>query len=63
LKIRIVPADTGLGDGLQLIAEEEEYPFKSSYWQNRFGFGAANRLNGYAMQMVASTTYTSPTIS
>jgi len=63
LKKRIDPADTGLGDGLQLITEEEEYPFKSSYWQNRFGFGVANRLNGYAMQMVASTTYTSPTIS
>jgi hypothetical protein len=63
LKKRIDPADTGLGDGLQLIAEEYEYPFKSSYWQNRFGFGVGNRLNGYAMQLVASTTYTSPTIS
>lgn len=63
LKKRIDPADTGLGDGLQLVAEEEEYPFKASFWQNRFGFGVANRLNGYAMQMVTSTTYTSPTIS
>lgn len=63
LKKRIDPADTGLGDGLQLVAEDEEYPFLASYWQNRFGFGAGNRLNGYAMQLVASTTYTSPTIS
>lgn len=63
LKKRIDPADTGLGDGLQLVTEDEEYPFKMSYWQNRFGFGCANRLNGCAMQMVGSTTYTSPTIS
>lgn len=63
LKKRIDPADTGLGDGLQLIAEEYEYPFKSSYWQNRFGLGVGNRLNGFALQLVASTTYTSPTIS
>lgn len=63
LKKRIDPADTGLGDGLQLVSEEEEYPFKSSFWQNRFGFGVANRLNGYAMQMVGAANYTSPTIS
>lgn len=63
LKRRIDPADTGLGDGLQLVTEDEQYPFIASYWQNRFGLGCGNRLNGYAMQMVASTTYTSPTIS
>jgi hypothetical protein len=63
LKKRIDPADTGLGDGLQLVAEDAQYPFQASCWQNRFGFGVANRLNGYAMQMVTSTTYTSPTIS
>jgi hypothetical protein len=64
LKKRVDPAADGLGDGgLQLIAEEEEYPFKSTYWQMRFGLGVGNRLNGYAMQLVASTTYTSPTIS
>lgn len=62
---RIDPADTGLGNGdLSLIAEETEYPFKSSYWQMRFGLGVGNRLNGYAMYLVAgTTTYTSPTIN
>lgn len=63
LKRRVDPSDTGLGDGLQLVAEDANYPFISSYWQNRFGLGVGNRLNGYAMQLVASTTYTSPTIS
>jgi hypothetical protein len=63
LKKRIDPADTGLGDGLRLVAEDEEYPFKASFWQNRFGFGCGNRLNGYAMFMDAGATYNSPTIS
>jgi hypothetical protein len=63
LKKRIDPADTGLGDGLRLVAEDEEYPFKASYWQNRFGFGCGNRLNGMALYLASSTTYTSPTIS
>lgn len=64
LKKRVDPADTGLGDGgLMLVAEEDEYPFRSSFWQMRMGLGVGNRLNGYAMQLVASTTYTSPTIS
>jgi hypothetical protein len=63
LKKRIDPADTGLGDGLQLVTEDEEYPFLASYWHNRFGYGVGNRLNGYAMYLIDSTTYTSPTIS
>jgi len=63
LKKRIDPADTGLGDGLQLVAEDDEYPFIASYWQNRFGFGVGNRLNGMALHLASSTTYTSPTIS
>jgi len=63
LKRRIDPADTGLGDGLQLITEDEEYPFVQSYWQNRFGLGVGNRLNGMALYLASSTTYTSPTIT
>ena len=63
LKKRIDPVDTGLGDGLRLVAEDEEYPFKASFWQNRFGFGCGNRLNGFAMFLDNSSTYTSPTIS
>lgn len=64
LKLRHDPVADGLGTGeLRLVAEENEHPFKSSYWQMRFGLGCGNRLNGYAMQLVASTTYTSPVIS
>jgi signal transduction histidine kinase len=43
---------------MRLVAEESEHPFTHSYWQNRFGFGVGNRLNGYAMYLIDSATYT-----
>jgi len=48
------PLDTGLGEGLQLVAENEAFPFKGSFWRHRFGFGVGNRLNGIAMIISAS---------
>ncbi len=61
LKMRVDPTDTGLGQGLQLVAEDERYPIRSAHYRNRFGFGVANRMNGVMVQLVASTTYTIPT--
>lgn len=62
LKERVDPADTGLPQGLNMIvANETDYPISESYWEHRFGLGVANRLNGVALQFVASTTYTTPT--
>lgn len=58
---RIDPADTGLGEGLQLVATEEPYPWEQSFWRHRFGFGAANRLNGVVMELGTGGTYTIPT--
>ncbi len=58
---RVDPADTGLGQGLQLVAQEAEHPFNMAYYRHRFGFGVGNRLNGVALQFVASTSYTTPT--
>jgi hypothetical protein len=46
-----------------LVSQDEEYPFSNSFWRNRFGFGCGNRLNGYALYLASSTTYTSPTIT
>lgn len=57
---RIDPADTGLGDGLQLVAENEEFPFKASFWRHRFGFGAGNRLNGVVLELGTGGTYSIP---
>jgi hypothetical protein len=61
LRMRIDPADTGLGDGLQLIARDEIYPIESSHYRNRFGIGCGNRLNGVVMELGTGGTYTIPT--
>jgi len=56
---RIDPADTGLGEGLRLVAENEAFPFKGSFWRNRFGFGVGNRLNG-VVAIISAAGYSVP---
>ncbi|HMN11836.1 MAG TPA: hypothetical protein PKD55_05870, partial [Bellilinea sp.] len=58
---RIDPEDTGLGQGLRLVAVDEEFPFTEAFWRNRFGFGAGNRLNGVVMELANGGGYTVPT--
>lgn len=58
---RVDDPATGLGTGLQLVATDEEYPFRGSFWRNRFGFGAGNRLNGVALEFGTGGSYTIPT--
>lgn len=60
LMMRVDPAATGLGRGLQLVARKEDWPNTNNHWRHRFGVGAGNRLNGVCLQLVASTTYTTP---
>ena len=60
LKMRVDPDDTGLGSGLQLVAEDELNPLRVAYWENRFGIGCANRLNGVVIQLKASGSYDIP---
>jgi hypothetical protein len=57
---RVDPAATGLGRGLQLVAEDESFPFTASFWRHRFGFGVGNRLNGVVMELGTGGTYTVP---
>lgn len=60
---RIDPADTQLGNGLQLVAREElrdNFPFTNSYWRHRFGLGCGNRLNGVVMELGTGGTYSVP---
>lgn len=57
---RVDPADTGLGDGLQLVAQNEEFPFEESIWRHRFGLGAGDRLNGVVMEFGTGGTYSIP---
>lgn len=61
LLMRVDPADTGLGQGLQLVATDEQFPFMASFWRNRFGIGTGNRLNGVVIEFGTGGTYTAPT--
>lgn len=63
LKMRVDPVGTGLGAGLQLVKQDENYPLQTAIWSLRFGIGVANRLNGVAMFLDSGSTYTDPTIS
>jgi hypothetical protein len=59
LKQRVdVPAELR---GFKLVAQQQEYPLNDSFWQAREGYGVGNRLNGVAVQLTASTSYTAPT--
>lgn len=60
LKERVDPADTGLGRGLQLVAQDNEFPFETSTWRDRFGYGVANRLNGVVIELGTGGTYSIP---
>jgi hypothetical protein len=60
LKERVDPADTGLGRGLQLVAKDAEFPFETSTWRDRFGYGVANRLNGVVLELGTGGTYSIP---
>lgn len=59
---RVDPADTGLASGLQLVSEDERYPFQGAQWSDRFGLGVGNRLNGVVMQLKASGSYDIPAV-
>lgn len=60
LRMRVDPAETGLPQGLQLVAVDEDYPISRSEWRHRFGIGAANRLNGVVMELGTGGTYSIP---
>ncbi len=58
---RIDPADTGLPQGLALVGEDGDYPFRTAHYSHRFGFGVGNRLNGVALELGVGGGYTIPT--
>lgn len=60
LKQRVDPTDTGLGRGLQLIADETDYPLEMSHYRHRFGVGCGNRLNGVIMELGTGGSYSIP---
>ena len=62
LKRRRDPEDTGLGVGLQMVAEESDHPFRSARWRHRVGFGVGNRLNGVVINFNSGGTYGVPAL-
>ena len=60
LIMRVDPADTGLGRGLQLVSTDDEFPFMASFWRHRFGIGTGNRLSAVVMEFGTGGTYTAP---
>lgn len=62
LWMRRDPARTGLPRGLTLVSENEYYPLRQSHFENRFGLGTANRLNGCVMYLATGSTYVVPGI-
>ena len=61
LVMREDPAETGLGSGLQMVSQDEEFPFRNSFYSHRFGFGTGNRLNGVVLEFGVGGSYTVPT--
>jgi hypothetical protein len=58
---RVDPGYTGLGTGLQLVAESDMYPATQAHYEHRFGFGVGNRLNGYVLELGTGGSYSVPT--
>lgn len=61
LKKRVDPAPT-ISPDLELVAEDEEFPFREMVWRHVFGFGASNRLNGNVVELGVGGSYTDPTL-
>ena len=61
LKMRVDPAETGLGSGgLVLLEDERNGVMTFNSWRLRFGFGAANRLAAAVMELGSGGTYSIP---
>ncbi len=58
---RVDLPETNLPGDLALVVQDDDYPITSSFYEHRFGVGVGNRLNGVAMQITASGSYTIPT--
>lgn len=58
-----VLANLGMSAGLTLKAKQVSSPLETAIYRNRYGYGCANRLNGYIIQLKASGSYDIPNFS
>jgi hypothetical protein len=54
--------DPDYGDGLNLVKNEDQYPWQARAWRRVFGFGVWNRINGASLY-IGGTSYTNPTLN
>lgn len=59
-KMRVDLASTGLPQGISLVAQSDKYPLMDAQYRDRFGIGAANRLNGVSLEFGTGGSYTIP---
>jgi hypothetical protein len=62
LKQRKDPVSTGIPTGLQMVTKDMTHPWMNNRWRNRIGFGVGNRLNGVAVALNGTSSYSVPTI-
>jgi hypothetical protein len=60
LKERVHPDFTNLGTGLQMVVQDDRYPIQSMHYEDHFGYGVGNRLNGAIMELKSSGSYSVP---
>lgn len=59
---RVDPSDTGLPQGLTLVATNEDHPLTAAYYADRFGYAVANRLSAACIYINgANGGYSPPT--
>lgn len=59
-----VDTPTGIaGRGeLALVATQDEFPLRESFWRDRHGYGVGNRLNGVVMELTEDLAYDIPAL-
>jgi hypothetical protein len=63
LKRRIDEPTSIKGRGrLELVAEQDEFPLRESFWRFREGYGIGNRLNGVVVELGTGGGYSVPSL-
>lgn len=61
LKKRVdMPTGIAGRGALALVATQDEFPLRESFWRDRHGYGVGNRLNGVAIELTIDATYDDP---
>ncbi len=62
---RVPETGSGIPRGLHVVVDGGDsgnYPWLQTHYEDHFGYGVGNRLNGYVLEFATGGTYTVPTI-